>query len=305
MWGQYCGSELLSSRVIAPSVAFDGFERTPQCLGDRFQAQHPISTTNYLDLGKFVGIKDGPAHAEAVSPDGFAFTFDGFGGQKSPGFYRLELNRLPPDMRPPRPGLVYKLTFEAKWVPDTGSNVGDLGIGVMDERGWNESGSAVGVDGLSNARDWTAFEGIYRPRPDTQGIVLTGRFAEASSQIHGSLYLRTVRLTPWIGDIYPSYPSITAYPTRSADGRKLYLIVFNLTLNQDVTTNIQWKGCGANSATYSEINAPTARATNIGNQEAGWMVRDESLDLKDPSTLVHTFPAHSATAIVLNVGTNK
>ena len=79
-------------------------------------------------------------------------------------------------------------------------------------------------------------------------------------------------------------------------------MVFNLTLDETITAQIDWTGFEAQTAAYSEINARSAAAVNLDESEAGWVVEDKSVPLIGKDRLTHTFPAHSATGFVIETG---
>jgi alpha-N-arabinofuranosidase len=90
-----------------------------------------------------------------------------------------------------------------------------------------------------------------------------------------------------------AYPLITSSASASADGQKLYLMVFNKSANDLIPMDIHLMGFAAARAQYWEVNGPSLEATSgVGITQNG-----AALSLSSTGTGTHVFPPHSMTAI--------
>ncbi|RRJ97780.1 alpha-L-arabinofuranosidase [Opitutaceae bacterium TAV4] len=303
LWAQNRGHTLLPVRTTSPRLDFTGITTMKPALGDTPQPEHPLSNTNLLALAR--PINQSPAniritHAPDTANGQWTLRYEGHTGGAYPNLLIRHLANLPDELRPPSPGLLYKIAFEARWRPDaTTLSSPNLGLGLMDSRGWNASGSGIAIRGLQAARDWTSFGGTYQPLPDTTAIVILARVEGTTTPLHGTLEIRNLTATPWRAATIPARPALTAYATRSADNSKIHLTVFNLTLDRDLPATLTWQNFAAATATHTELNGTSPAAVNRGEATAGWTRQNAPIPLAAPDRLHHTFPAHSATGIVL------
>lgn len=301
LWGRYRGETLLPVEVQTETLEFSGYSQIKPALGEYGRFEEPVSEENIFAYAQLLPVKNDKLKITPVE-GGWDIQFDGITGSDYSDFAMLDLNTLPPDQRPPQAGLIYKVEYQAKWEPQSGNKLPNLGIGLMDNRGYSTSGSAIGISGAQAAMDWTRFEGTYQPLEDTRGLVVLTRLIGSAEPVFGTLRIRDFKIIPWLSEAYPARPALSAYATRSGDGKRLYLVVFNLTLDETITAKIDWTGFEAQTATYSEINAPSAATTNLDESEAGWVVVDKPVPLVGKNRLTHTFSAHSATGFVIETG---
>lgn len=299
LWARYRGERLLPVRSDAPRLDFPGITTIMPMIGEVAHAEEKISEANVIEGARILTQEPSRTTLDRA-PDGeWSIRFDGSTGGAYPNMLIRQLGDLPEVIRPPAPGLLYKVTFEALWKPDSGTAAPNLGVGIMDSRGWKKSGSAIAIRGLQAATDWMKFDGTYQPLPDTQSIVVLARVESGTTPLHGTLKIRALRVTPWRSATYPARPALSAYATRSEDGRKLHVIVFNLTLDRDLPATLSWDGFNAGKASYSELNGTSAAAVNQKGAIAGWAVENKPLPLRSAGNVEHVFPSHSATGITL------
>lgn len=157
------------------------------------------------------------------------------------------------------------------------------------------------VRGVESATgDWQTFTAMYTPVEDTPAIMVLNRIETGSEAVQGKLHIRNMRAEPWKMRTLPARPALRVFPSLSADGKTLYLMVLNLTLDTDIATDIAWDEtafAGA-AARYSEVNGESALA-GIGG--VSFVAQGESLDLISAGSLRHVFPAHSATGIAIEL----
>jgi alpha-N-arabinofuranosidase len=182
------------------------------------------------------------------------------------------------------------VSFEARFVPDPGSPGGDLGLGLVDARGYDATQSAMTINGIGP--EWKAFRDMYHAEHDTKAIVLQARLAFGTAKSSGRYEVRNLQIEAVSAPVFPAYPLLTACAMLSEDGKTLHLIVFNKSTAQDISAQIDLAHFHAASARLWEVNGPTLGAVT-GVAET---VHGDPLDMSGVGP-VHLFPAHSMTAI--------
>jgi len=301
LWARYRGSTLLPVRVEAPRLEFPGITTMKPAMGEKEQPAELLDDRNILEGARIIPNAEENPKITRNDDGGWTIRYNGLTGRSYPSLLIKTLRELPLEMRPPAPGLLYHVSFEALWEPDADSAAANLGLGVMDSRGWHASGSAIAIRGLQGAHQWTRFTDTYQPLPDTEAIAVLARVEGGTEPIKGTLHVRDLRIEPWRSASYPARPSLSAYATRSENGKKLHLLVFNMTLDRDIKTSVSWSGFQAGSATYSELNGTSAGAVNRDAAKVGWAAENAALKLGSATELHHVFPAHSATGITLEI----
>lgn len=132
------------------------------------------------------------------------------------------------------------VSFEARFVPapdSTGSAT--LGFGFMDARGWEATRCAAAVYGVNTAREWTKFSHPLQMLGDSERLALLVRFQHMNGKLSGKLEFRNIEITARPAGHFPAYPGISAYATKSADGKKLFVIVFNRSYDQAIPVRIK------------------------------------------------------------------
>jgi len=303
LWAKYRGDTLLPVNVNAPRLEFPGLTTMKPAMGDAAQPSEMLDDRNILEGARLTPQEAGNPKITHAADGEWAIRYDKLKGSAYPSIMIRNLRDLPLELRPPAPGLLYKISFDALWEPDANSAAANIGLGLMDARGWQASGSAIAIRGLQGAHSWTTFNDTYQPLPDTEAIAILARVEGGTAPLTGTLHLRNLRVEPWRSETYPARPSLSAYAMRSADGQKLHLLVFNMTLNHDITTTVSWQGFSAGAASYTELNGTSAAAVNRDEATVGWKAENTALPLATPTELRHTFPAHSATGITLDLAT--
>lgn len=186
----------------------------------------------------------------AASANSFTVEFNGYKRPCYPNF--LVVHR--PRQIPPGEPMMVKLQFQAMFqpAPGTGANA-VIGLGLCDLRGWDATRSGIAVTGLERAGTWTDFEGIFTTRPDCPGFTVVFRVENVSGELSGTLKVRNIRLLPWKPETFPAFPALGTIATRSADGKSLYVTVFNNSPAQPVKTTLRLDHFAASSATVTEL----------------------------------------------------
>ncbi len=296
LWGRYRGDMLLPVQAAVPVREYPGYLSIDPCYGSEFSSSVRLSELNLVDSAK-VTAKPKETSIPSVNDVGeWSIIFTNATGTAYPGLMNIPFDNLPAELRPPTPGLIYQISFESCWIPAEGSAVPNLGLGVMDSRGWEASGSAIAIQGLQDLGNWEEVTAEYQPLPETPGLTVLVRQHAGTAPVNGTLQIRNVRVEAWQSASYPSRPELSVYATRSED--KLYLMVFNLTLDQALPAQIEWSGFKASSASGSSLTGVSASAVNSGSSPVELSELDV-LELVSSGALHHRFPAHSVTGIVL------
>jgi alpha-L-arabinofuranosidase len=166
-----------------------------------------------------------------------------------------------------------------------------MGIGLMDSRGWSQTHSGIGLDGI--ATEWKHFDGAYRLDPQTPNVDLTARLMAEGKNVTGALDIRNLAVSDVVAAHSAAYPVLTGSASLSADGARLYLIVINKSATDSVATTLHLNGFSAARAQYWEVNGPSLESTTGVTETA----HGAPLSLTGAGTLHHVFPAHSITAI--------
>lgn len=136
-----------------------------------------------------------------------------------------------------------EVSFEAKFTPapdSTGSAT--IGLGMMDIRGWAATHNATAIYGINVAKEWTRFRETLLSLDDTQAMVLTGRVQHVQGAISGTLEIRDLRVAARPAGQCPAYQGLSSFASRSADGKTLWLIVFNRSLDSEIPAKIELEG---------------------------------------------------------------
>ena len=166
-----------------------------------------------------------------------------------------------------------------------------MGVGLMDSRGWNQTHSGIGVDLITT--DWIHFEDTYRLDVQTPSVNVTARLLAQGKNVSGTLQIHNLVVSGSIAAHYPAYPLLTCSASTSSDGTKLFLIVFNKSATDSISTAIHLAGFAAKNAQYWQVNGPNLNSTTgVTEMEQG-----AALPLGIADSLNHLFPAHSMTAI--------
>lgn len=185
-----------------------------------------------------------------TSADSFTVEFKNYKQQSYPNFLVIHRPRQIPLGEP----MMVKLKFQAMYTPAPGTGADAvLGLGLSDLRGWEATRSAIAVTGLERAGTWTDFEGIFITRPDCPGFTAVFRVENISGQLSGTLKVRNIRLFPWKPETFPAFPALGTLATRSADGKSLYVTVFNNSPVQPVGTTLRLDHFPASSVTVTEL----------------------------------------------------
>lgn len=243
LWGQHFGTELLTVRVDSPTLDFEGFNKIlPRRAPAAMDAPLPVVKLRAGDLSS--------VRWESGAPDALHLRLDGYHGESYPAFARVAVEGA----------TAYRLSFRAKF---TGESQGlQLGLGLVDGRGWEATSSAIAVSGLADAKSWTSFEGTLTTLPDCRELQMIWRLQQkGKTPVIAEAEIEDIRLEPL--PVRPAYAAVTSAASLSSDARTLYLIVFNKDADNPQPVEITWPGLRASEARIWTVTGPGFEATNI------------------------------------------
>ncbi len=183
------------------------------------------------------------------------------------------------------------VSFEARFIPAPG-NTGNatLGLGFMDARGWEATRCAAAVYGVNTVREWTKFSQPLQMLGDSERLAFLVRFQHMNGKISGKLEFRNLEITARPAGHFPAYPGVSSYATKSKDGKKLYVIVFNRSYDQTIPVKIKLDHFKAAKVTVEELFQESVASVKDFNP-----VRKQEVVVGDALQL--QLPPHSMTAL--------
>jgi len=288
LWVHHIGSMLVKVEVQSPQADFPGAGSEQAAKGHVTEPRREIQA---IDLKEYSSL------AGTLWPRLLNVNIQHQDSDWTIHLQNLSRSIYPTLARIPRPDVgpgdqvEFSVRFDATFTPDPGSTIAPMGIGLMDSRGWNQTHSGIGVDGITP--DWKHFDATYRLDQQTPNVDVTARLMAEGRNISGTLQVHHLTVSDFVVAHGPAYPLLTSSASTSSDGDKLYLIVFNKSASESISTQIHLVGFKAANAQYWEVNGPGLESTN-GVSET---VRNAAFPLAGPATAAHVFPAHSMTAI--------
>lgn len=288
LWAQHFGTQLVGVDVQSPRVEFAGAGSEEAARGNSPEPRREIQTFDPIQYSSAVGALWPRLLNVKIQLERSSLTIR---------LDHLNHSIYPVLARFPRPSIdpgvpvEFAVSFEARLTPDPGSDAAPMGIGLMDSRGWNQTHSGIGLDGITT--EWKHFDGTYRLDPQTPNVDLTARLMAEGKNVTGTLDVRNLAVSDFVAAHSAAYPALTSSASLSADGARLYLIVINKSVTDSVATTLHLKDFPAVHAQYWEVNGSSLASTTDVTETA----RDAPLSLTGAGALDHVFPAHSMTAI--------
>lgn len=283
LWGSHFGGKLVPVEVASPKIEFEGGLGLRPARAGEDEADVPFELSG----------GSGPGHSWKVTGDR-AMTLEvrGFKGEAYPLFAKAPV----PGSRSAR------LSFEARvsGAREEGEGApGTVGIGMIDSRGWHATKSGLGLDRILSSHDWTRHEGSLTSQPGCTGMDLTWRLVMRERTLTARIKVRDLRVT--LERTPPPYAALTACASRSADGKTLFVMVFNKHHGKDLTANVRVAGRGAIDGRYWRVTGPSLDATNLERESVRETVTAEPVEGLGRSGFAHTFPKHSMTAFEIDL----
>jgi alpha-N-arabinofuranosidase len=288
LWAQHFGSQLVKVEVQSPRAEFSGAGSEAAARGSISEARRQIQPIDLNQYSSLVGTLWPKLLNVQIQRQNADFTLHLQNLSRS--IYPL-LARIPrPNVDPGTP-VEFTASFDAKFTPDPSSDAAPMGIGLTDSRGWNQTHSGIGLDGITT--DWKHFDGTYQLTAQTPNVDLTARLMADGMNVSGTLAVHNLVVADFVSAHDAAYPLLTSSASTSADGKKVYVIVFNKSASDSIPAEIHLTVFSAARAQYWEVNGPSLDSTNgVAQTEQG-----AALPLSNASIATHVFPAHSMTAI--------
>jgi alpha-L-arabinofuranosidase len=291
LWAQHFGARLVTVEVVSPRAEFAGSGSEEPSSGAGAAPRRQIQV---FDLAQYSSL------TAALWPRLLNVQIERQNSGWTIHLHHLSHSIYPALARIPRPAVDpgtpvdFSVSFDARLVPDPGSDAAPMGIGLMDSRGWNQTHSGIGVDGITT--EWKHFEATYRLDPQTPAVDVAARLMAEGKDVSGTLEVRHLLVTGFVSGHDEAYPLLTASASISAGGKNLYLIVINKSASDALPAVIHLSGFAAATARYWEVNGPSlASSTGVAETAHG-----TELSLSNSGALNHLFPAHSMTAIEIS-----
>ncbi len=283
LWAKHFGETLVDVRADGPRLDFEGAINV-----------HPA----HADGGVPAGLSAGEDLMQKATP--IETTGEGLSWRRTgPGALELDLTGVTKEQYPgialfrPAVPATYRLTFQAR---ATGDLVGgSFGLVLADLRGWDTTHSAAAAIGLESAADWRSFSVDFGTLPDCTAMALIWRVVPGQEPLTGSIAVRNLRVEPVPG--FGAYAALTASASLSADGRTLYLIVFNKHSTDAITARVSLAGFEASSARAWTVTGPSLESLNLTDEQVRETVSGAEVVGVTPAGFTKTFPARSMTAL--------
>ncbi|MFA6962136.1 MAG: alpha-L-arabinofuranosidase C-terminal domain-containing protein [Opitutaceae bacterium] len=285
LWSDALQDVVVKTRIESPSASFAGGLKVWPARESTLQPSVSLAEVPTAGIVNFSSLKK----------------IGGIGEEVSAGVYKLSLKDYTADnyvtlatIPWPGPGEsgVWKLSYDARFLPDPGAQPVQFALGFTDSRGWGTTFSSGQVGEISSS-EWISVQGTFQSLPDSPGVHLWVRLQMKNAiPISGSLEIRNLRIEALSAPVFPEYALLTALTSKSADSKKISLVVFNKSNTDAIPAAITLAGVRPISAKFNEVNG-------AGLSELGWVrrvIKDEELSYSADG-LTHTFPAHSMTAI--------
>ena len=285
LWGQHFGTKLVEARVAAPTATFYGGAGVQAASGTLYE---PATVQETVPVAA-PKPNAGQGWKLSVQPGG---TLIYALNKLDKALYLSVADSLSVRGEPKK--VDYRLTFEGRFLPDPGSGSGDLGLELLDDRGWEATQSGNAFDGVQNARNWQTFGGVFNTLPDNTRVSILTRLIPGSDPISGRMEIRDIKLEALNRETFPQYTLLTASASVSQDEKTLYLIVFNKSEDMDIQSAVHVEGFHPQRAHYWEVNGANLAAIDDVRET----VTGQSVPIQQ-GILNHVFPAHSMTAFEL------
>ncbi len=283
LYHQHFGPELLEVSLECASYETDGgFGVAPaRGKGSEFRLlAEPILLSQLWQIGEVKGI------TQTVEGDVLRVAFT---AGEDVNYYHA-MKRLPS-----KPATGYRLSGWIK-TEDLSSSRGAC-FQIGDARGYTETKSANTSVSVTGTTDWTKVEVDYIALPDAQELSVMARRISGGGPVTGRAFYRDLCVQQFVPKHFPAVPYLAANASRSADGKKVYVMVVNKHLDAPLSAKVQLAGFKPQRAKARALTGPAAEATNESDPRTV-TVADHAVRLEGTQVLTE-FPPHSLTAIAL------
>lgn len=324
--GEVVAGQRLPVSTAAPRLVAEGFGRSdptalspPATPARRSSRNLVVNTANRTN---FINQPDPPPAGLTTSTSGdhqLNFHFANYAPVNSaPGVATIAYDApgnfapFPPELRPPSPGLLYRVRLEARWEPAAGQTVTPtLGFQINEIEGFVATGTATVQRNLQDAlNSWQTFELTYRPRPDSTGLIFLAPVTNPAGSLSGTLRLRNLVVEAWDAPALPAPPAVTALASRRrADDGTPFLEIALLHLSDFEHRHIELRlpGLPDTPATLRLLAADAPAAYRVASEQdpaapdpgGALLVGDPAPTAVSNSSLHLTLPPHSLARLTI------
>ena len=193
------------------------------------------------------------------------------------------------------PQMGYRATA---WIKtDSISSAPGVCLSMIDSRGWDATHSSASSVAVWGTRDWQQVVVDYASLADTKSINIQARRVNGAGPISGRAYIRDVKVQKFLPQVFPAAPYLSVNASRTVESGKIkvYLMVINKHMTDNLATNINVQGLIPTKAKAWFLNGPSVDATNELDPNT------VSVQVKDLGAVTNgfivSFPPHSLTAL--------
>lgn len=238
-WGKFRGDEIVVSEVSGnPRVAAEAGPGLRRSSGEHYVAEQKIGEQRKFKVDPAAFTRSG-IEMSATGAGSFRFRFKEAKNGTFPVFSRI----VRPEALAGDDSLSVSLSFEMRFLPEKPGERPQaiMGLGLCDPRGWSRTRSAAAFTLTAPPEQWTKVGKSFTTLAGAPGPDLLFRLENVSKPVSGTLEIRNLKAELSRGEKFPAYPALTTFATKSADGRTLYLIVFNRDPGNAVTVKTELK----------------------------------------------------------------
>ena len=285
LWADHLKDVLVESRVNSPTASFPGGLKVSRAQGSALEVPSSLGEIPVGKLIDFAPLSKVGGVGETDGQGQLSVTLKGYVGDTY-----LRLAKIP------WPGAkesgIWKLSYDARFIPDAGAEQVPLALGFSDERGWKATFSS-GLIGEIGSSEWTSTQGTFNSLPESPGVEFWLRLeTKKYSAISGRLEIRNLKIEALTPLAFPEYPLLTALASVSDDRKSLSVIVFNKSNTTAIPATIRIAENTFASAKYSEVNG-----ADLGTLDQVREVIKDAEVRRVGDGFPHTFPPHSMTAL--------
>lgn len=279
LWAQHFGTTLIETSVSGPVIEFEGMGKT--VLPARAVSAHHAPSLSLIP-GAAKGVR------WETNAYGIRVFIDNFSGSVYPIFGTCELN----------PDGFYRLSFRAKIISGDTADA-RIGVGLVDERGWDTTHCGVGVDGIEKSHEYVALSGVVSAKSDTTAANPVLRVV---SKKPVSAVIDIVDITVASAALFPPYNAVTAAASMSASKDKLYLIIFNKHHRDAIPLSLSLTSGAASRVQVWTVSGASLLANNRTKEDVREIVSGDVVPVANGGrALSYLLPAHSMSAFEIQM----
>ncbi|MBI4707261.1 MAG: hypothetical protein HY761_04985 [Candidatus Omnitrophica bacterium] len=177
---------------------------------------------------------------------------------------------------------------------------------IQDGRGWSKTRSNAVTERAWGTIDWISVGADYTTLSDASDIsVIVRRVKRSSGPVKGKVFVRKVSLVEKPVNLQTENNALSASASLNKDGNKLYLMVLNKNVYQDLEASIMLRDFSlSNSVNVWTLGGGSVATTNETDPN-NVKITHKLTDLQNENTLSYLFPAHSLTALEFTLKENS